>query len=570
MLQNIVIENFAIIDQVTIDFDEGMTVLTGETGAGKSIIIDALGLLAGGRGSVDFIRYGTKALKLRGIFYLPDFSDAGRDFLKDQDIPFEDDQLLITRALDQKGRNTIKVNGVPLTVSLLKELGDYLLEIHGQNEHQTLLDPKNHLDLLDQYAGSRIAQEQEAYAKDYQNYRQAKKAVKDFALNEQEVAQRLDLLKFQLNEIELAQLVPGEDEELSEERQKLQSYQNIVSSLGQALNALSEGQGNAVDLLSESSQALGQIEDLDSDYKAYYEQAQSAYYSVQELAYSIRDNLDSLSYDPRRLDQIEERLATIDQLKHKYGKAIADILAYYQEAQKDYQALQDRESHQEELEADFKQAKQAISKSAKALHQKRLVVAEELEQAIEEQLADLYMKNTRFAVDFKQRKSFAASGADEVTFYIQTNPGEPLRPLHKIASGGELSRIILAIKAILQASRPTSTVIFDEVDTGVSGRVAQAIANKMFEIALSAQVLCISHLPQVVAMADHQLHISKVSHDDQTKTQVSRLNDQERVGEIGHMTTGEVMTEASRRAAQDQLKQAQAYRKQRRQDSNEN
>ncbi|WP_195851554.1 DNA repair protein RecN [Aerococcus urinae] len=570
MLQNIVIENFAIIDQVTIDFDEGMTVLTGETGAGKSIIIDALGLLAGGRGSVDFIRYGTKALKLRGIFYLPDFSDAGRDFLKDQDIPFEDDQLLITRALDQKGRNTIKVNGVPLTVSLLKELGDYLLEIHGQNEHQTLLDPKNHLDLLDQYAGSRIAQEQEAYAKDYQNYRQAKKAVKDFALNEQEVAQRLDLLKFQLNEIELAQLVPGEDEELSEERQKLQSYQNIASSLGQALNALSEGQGNAVDLLSESSQALGQIEDLDSDYKAYYEQAQSAYYSVQELAYSIRDNLDSLSYDPRRLDQIEERLATIDQLKHKYGKAIADILAYYQEAQKDYQALQDRESHQEELEADFKQAKQAISKSAKALHQKRLVVAEELEQAIEEQLADLYMKNTRFAVDFKQRKSFAASGADEVTFYIQTNPGEPLRPLHKIASGGELSRIILAIKAILQASRPTSTVIFDEVDTGVSGRVAQAIANKMFEIALSAQVLCISHLPQVAAMADHQLHISKVSHDDQTKTQVSRLNDQERVGEIGHMTTGEVMTEASRRAAQDQLKQAQAYRKQRRQDSNEN
>ncbi|WP_198439992.1 DNA repair protein RecN [Aerococcus urinae] len=570
MLQNIVIENFAIIDQVTIDFDEGMTVLTGETGAGKSIIIDALGLLAGGRGSVDFIRYGTKALKLRGIFYLPDFSDAGRDFLKDQDIPFEDDQLLITRALDQKGRNTIKVNGVPLTVSLLKELGDYLLEIHGQNEHQTLLDPKNHLDLLDQYAGSRIAQEQEAYAKDYQNYRQAKKAVKDFALNEQEVAQRLDLLKFQLNEIELAQLVPGEDEELSEERQKLQSYQNIVSSLGQALNALSEGQGNAVDLLSESSQALGQIEDLDSDYKAYYEQAQSAYYSVQELAYSIRDNLDSLSYDPRRLDQIEERLATIDQLKHKYGKAIADILAYYQEAQKDYQALQDRESHQEELEADFKQAKQAISKSAKALHQKRLVVAEELEQAIEEQLADLYMKNTRFAVDFKQRKSFAASGADEVTFYIQTNPGEPLRPLHKIASGGELSRIILAIKAILQASRPTSTVIFDEVDTGVSGRVAQAIANKMFEIALSAQVLCISHLTQVAAMADHQLHISKVSHDDQTKTQVSRLNDQERVGEIGHMTTGEVMTEASRRAAQDQLKQAQAYRKQRRQDSNEN
>ncbi|WP_195851058.1 DNA repair protein RecN [Aerococcus tenax] len=569
MLQNIVIENFAIIDQVTIDFDEGMTVLTGETGAGKSIIIDALGLLAGGRGSVDFIRYGTKALKLRGIFYLPDFSHAGRDFLKDQDIPFEDDQLLITRTLDQKGRNTIKVNGVPLTVSLLKELGDYLLEIHGQNEHQTLLDPKNHLDLLDQYAGSRIAQEKEAYERDYQNYRQAKKAVKDFALNEQEVAQRLDLLKFQLNEIELAQLVPGEDEELSEERQKLQSYQNIVSSLGQALNALSEGQGNAVDLLSESSQALGQIEDLDSDYKAYYEQAQSAYYSVQELAYSIRDNLDSLSYDPRRLDQIEERLATIDQLKHKYGKSIADILDYYQEAQKDYQALQDRESHQEELEADFKQAKQAIAKSAKALHQNRLVVAEELEQAIEEQLADLYMKNTRFAVDFKQRKSFAASGADEVTFYIQTNPGEPLRPLHKIASGGELSRIILAIKAILQASRPTSTVIFDEVDTGVSGRVAQAIANKMFEIALSAQVLCISHLPQVAAMADHQLHIAKVSHDDQTQTQVSRLNDQERVGEIGHMTTGEVMTEASRRAAQDQLKQAQDYRQQRRQDIHE-
>ncbi|MDK6598101.1 DNA repair protein RecN [Aerococcus urinae] len=569
MLQNIVIENFAIIDQVTIDFDEGMTVLTGETGAGKSIIIDALGLLAGGRGSVDFIRYGTKSLKLRGIFYLPDFSQAGRDFLKDQEIPFEDDQLLITRTLDQKGRNTIKVNGVPLTVSLLKELGDYLLEIHGQNEHQSLLDPKNHLDLLDQYAGKRIVQEKEDYEKDYQNYREAKKAIKDFALNEQEVAQRLDLLKFQLNEIELAQLVEGEDEELTEERQKLQSYQNIVASLGQALNALSEGEGNAVDLLSESSQALGQIEDLDSDYKAYYEQAQSAYYSVQELAYSIRDNLDALSYDPRRLDQIEERLATIDQLKHKYGKSIAEILAYYQEAQKDYQDLQDRENHQEELEADFKQAKQAIAKSAKALHQKRLTVAEELEAAIEEQLADLYMKNTRFAVDFKQRKSFAASGADEVTFYIQTNPGEPLRPLHKIASGGELSRIILAIKAILQASRPTSTVVFDEVDTGVSGRVAQAIANKMFEIALSAQVLCISHLSQVAAMADQQLHIAKVSDKDQTQTQVSRLNEEERIGEIGHMTTGEIMTEASRRAAQDQLKQAQDYRQQRRQDIHE-
>ncbi|MHA6647211.1 DNA repair protein RecN [Aerococcus urinae] len=569
MLQNIVIENFAIIDQVTIDFDEGMTVLTGETGAGKSIIIDALGLLAGGRGSVDFIRYGTKALKLRGIFYLPDFSAAGRDFLEEQGIPFDDDQLLISRTLDQKGRNTIKINGVPLTVALLKELGDYLLEIHGQNEHQSLLDPKNHLDLLDQYAGNRIAQEREAYDKDYQTYRQAKKAVKDFALNEQEVAQRLDLLKFQLNEIDLAQLVEGEDEELKEERQKLQSYQNIVSSLGQSLNALSEGQGNAVDLLSEASQALGQIENLDSDYKAYYEQAQSAYYSIQELAYSIRDNLDAMSYDPKRLDQIEDRLATIDQLKHKYGKSISEILAYYQKSQKDYQALQDRESHQEELEAAFKRAKQAIAKSAKALHQKRLKVAKELESAIEEQLADLYMQNTRFAVQFDQRKSFAASGADDVTFYIQTNPGEPLRPLHKIASGGELSRIILAIKAILQASRPTSTVVFDEVDTGVSGRVAQAIANKMFEIALSAQVLCISHLPQVAAMADQQLHIAKVSRDDQTKTQVSRLSEEERIGEIGHMTTGEVMTESSRQAAQDQLTQAQAYRKQRRQDHEE-
>lgn len=560
MLQHLAIENFAIIEKLAVDFESGMTVLTGETGAGKSIIIDAVGLLMGGRGSTDFIRYGADGFSLSGIFYMPELAPEARQLLAENDIPFDDDQVLIRREMQMSGKNNIKVNGVPLTVALLKQLGTHIVDIHGQNEHQSLMHTSKHIQLLDQFGGSELQAVKAAYQTAYAVYTAAKQKLLDLSLNEQETAQRIDLLRFQIEEIAASQLVVGEEEDLLEERQQMQNYQKIVDSLGAAHEGLAQNEVNVVDNLGKIIGELQPISHIDAKFAAYVQEAETAYYSLQELASDISHQLDQLSYDPHRLDFIEERLALFQSLKRKYGTSIAEIIQYAATAETELAQLENKESHLQQLEQQLSQATQHVEKAGTALHDQRSSAAVALTTAIEAQMRELYMEKARFQVHIERARDYQANGFDQVAFYIATNVGEPFKPLVKVASGGELSRLMLAMKAIFQQSRGVTAIIFDEVDTGVSGRVAQAIANKMFEIALHAQVLCITHLPQVAAIADRQLFIAKQQTTKRTYTTIAELTADQRTAEVARMLTGENITDVAKQAAAEQLAQSADFR----------
>ncbi|MDO4680421.1 MAG: DNA repair protein RecN [Aerococcus sp.] len=562
MLQNLTIENFAIIDQLTIDFDDGMTVLTGETGAGKSIIIDAVGLLVGGRGSTEFIRYGTDRFHLAGLFFMPTLDPQAKKLLDEWHVPFSDGQLLIRRDLEQNGRNTIKVNGVSLTVSALKKLGRYIVDIHGQNEHQTLMDPKSHLHFLDQFGGSAIQEALQQYQEEYQTYRQLQHQYQAISLDDQASAQRIDLLTFQIDEIDQSQVVVGEEDELTNEREQLQNYQQIVEALTTAMEGLTQGSSNAYDLIGGLATSLSHIATLDNQYDEFYQTAESIYYTIEGLSSDVNQALDQLSYDPNRLNAIEDRLAVIQNLKRKYGEDEAEILAYAEQARQELDELTHQESRQEELRQAMAKQGKHLKAAARTLHQIRLEQAEQLNEAVDQQLNELSMQKAHFQVHFEERRHFQSDGKDDVTFYLSTNQGEPFKPLHKIASGGEMSRIMLAMKAIFQQTQGVTAIIFDEVDTGVSGRVAQAIANKMYRISLSTQVLCISHLPQVAAMANQQLLIQKQETNGRTRTDVSVLDTTGRIDQIARMSSGETITSATKAAAEEQLAIAATERQQ--------
>lgn len=553
MLQHLTIKNFAIIEDLTIDFDTGMTVLTGETGAGKSIIIDAVGLLVGGRGSTDFIRYGSDKFDLRGIFYMPDLSEEGRNMLADNDIPFDDAQLMIVRKLDINGKNTIKVNGVSMTVSMLKSLGTHIVDIHGQNEHQSLMNTSNHIHLLDHFAKHEIAPKLASYQEAYVTYQTAKKQLDSQNLNEQEAAQRVDLLKFQINEIESANLQVGEDQALISERDQLQNFQKIADALGASNNLLSNADLNIIDLVGQVIGELETIRDFDTTYSDFYEQTTGTYYALQDLASSISDQVDQLHYDPNRLDDIIERLAVYKNLTRKYGDDTEAVLIYLDKAKEELKQIENRESNQQKLKDAVKKAQANALALAEDLSKSRKSATAGLVTAIEGQMQALYMEKAKFRVDMLTLDELGPYGIDDVAFMIATNLGEPFKSLVKVASGGELSRLMLAMKTIFQNASGVTAIIFDEVDTGVSGRVAQAIATKMFEIALKAQVLCITHLPQVASMADHQLFISKDENSNRTYTNVRLLTNEERIDEVARMLTGSNITAVAKQAAAEQI-----------------
>ncbi|MCZ0717009.1 DNA repair protein RecN [Aerococcus kribbianus] len=564
MLQVLEIKNFAIINQVAIDFSEGMTVLTGETGAGKSIIIDAIGQLMGGRGSTDFIRYGEDKYQLRGTFFMPDINEEGRAFLEDNDIPFDDQQLLIQRELNQTGKNVIKVNGVSLTVSLLKLLGQFIVDIHGQNEHQSLMQASRHIHLLDAFAQETAPQVYTDYKVSYEAYRDSKEAREKASLNDQETAQRMDLLAYQINEIDQSQIQIGEESQLNEERQQMRNYEKLVQALNASNQILTDQEVNVLDLLANVINELASISSIDDQYENAYDQANSAYYSLQDLASSLRASQDSLYYDPQRLDDIEARLQLYSQLKRKYGPDDKAILAFRNQAQVELEKLENLDSYQTDLEAKYQEAKEKVLAQGQKLHQVREKVAQQLNQAINHELAALYMEKAEFKVAIQMGDTIHANGLDQVEFLIKSNVGEPFKALAKTASGGELSRLMLAMKTVLQSQQNVTAIIFDEVDTGVSGRVAQAIANKMAEIAFHAQVLCISHLPQVAAMADHHLHIQKREDKERTVTEVKELTSKQRVGEIAQMTAGTQLTQHSLEAASELLDYSEEFKAKRR------
>lgn len=553
VLSELTIKNFAIIEEITISFDKGLTVLSGETGAGKSIIIDAIQLLIGGRGSAEFVRHGEEKAEIEGLFVLDDENHPCYDKAKELGIEIEEGMVILRRDIGKNGKSVCRINGKLVTISTLREMGASLVDIHGQHEHQELMDESKHLYLLDQFGEEQIAGAYEAYREVYRQYEKVKKKLASVSENEQKMAHRLDLITFQLEEIRHANLRLNEDEDLLQERNKLNNREKIYESLSIAYNALT-GEQKGLDWIGLAMSHMQEIAPFDANLGEISESLTNSYYVLEDLSYSIRNELDAIEFDPSRLNEIEARLNEINLLKRKYGKTIEDILEYSAKIEEELETLLDKDSFIEKLQKELQALEKDLSLEARELSTLRQKAASHLTDLIHQELKDLYMDKTVFEVRFtSDYNKFSSTGSDEVEFYLSTNPGEPLKPLSKIASGGELSRIMLALKSIFSKHQGVTSIIFDEVDTGVSGRVAQAIAEKIYRVSIGSQVLCISHLPQVAAMADTHLYISKNIEDGRTKTSVKKLSEEDKVKEIGRMISGVEITDLTRQHAQELL-----------------
>lgn len=552
MLQELSIKDFAIIDEIQISFQPKMTVLTGETGAGKSIIIDALGLLAGGRGSTEFIRKGEKKAVIQGLFTLPREANT-YNILEEYGIDSEDGQIILRRDLYRGGRNICRINGMMVNLATLRKVGETLIDIHGQNEHQELMKPENHIDLLDEY-DKKTSQLRNQYQVVYQNYRKLKLSMEKKEADEKAWAQRLDMLNFQVKEIEEAGLKINEEDELVEEKNKLDNFQAIHDALELSYQILSGEKIDVVGNLGNAMNELSDVSDLSENLQEINTKISDAFYSLEDAARDISDELDSMEWNGERLNEIEERLELIHQLKRKYGDTIEDILHYHSRIVKELREMENAEQNSEKQERQLSEALEKVKELAIKLSKQRKKSAKKLEKMIHEQLSALYMDKAVFEVKFLNNSKLYSKGIDKVEFYIQTNPGEEMGPLAKIASGGELSRIMLALKTIFSQKMGVTSIIFDEVDTGVSGRVAQAIAEKISQISNNSQVLCITHLPQVAAIADNHYYISKSVNDGRTETSLKELDEKQKIREIARMLSGSEITELTLKHAEELIK----------------
>ena len=556
MLLELHIHDFAIIEDISLEFHHGMTVLTGETGAGKSIIIDAVGLLAGGRGSSDYVRHGSKKCVLEGHFEMPKSSRLKRLF-ESEEIDYDSKLLMIQREIYDNGRSVCRVNGSLVTISLLKEVGTYLIDIHGQNEHQELMDSENHIHLLDYYGQDTIESLLDSFQKDYKVYRDTVKRLNAWQDKEQETAQKIDILRFQTDEINEANLIADEEAELEEEERRLANYQTIMTALTTSYQVLQEAEPNALESIGKAMDAMENVAEVDQNLSTISTSLNNVFYELQEVASDIYQELDRQEFDEGRLNEIASRLNLIQQLKRKYGASIPEILLFYETSLEELETLENNTESQTELTDQIKQLEKNLLEKGKLLSNARQKTAKSLQKDIQEQLKELYMDkvvfNVRFSNSLEELSVQFANlyGLDTVEFFISTNPGEPEKPLTKIASGGELSRMMLALKTIFAKSQGITSIIFDEIDTGVSGRVAQAIAEKIHSISEYSQVLCITHLPQVAARADNHLYVKKAIVENRTSTAAVILTETERVEEIARMLSGNQITKGAIQAAEE-------------------
>ncbi|MBV6683734.1 DNA repair protein RecN [Rossellomorea sp. RS05] len=557
MLQELSIKNFAIIDSIALSFEEGLTVLSGETGAGKSIIIDAIHLLVGGRGSSEFVRHGEKKAEIEGLFLLDDPRHPCHAKASEFGIDIEEGMIVLRRDISSTGKSVCRVNGKLVTIATMREIGSTLIDIHGQHEHQELMNEHLHLTLLDQFGGKDIASSLTAYLDVFEEYQTVSRQLKRLNENEQEMAHRLDLIQFQQKEIQDAELRLHEDDELQDEKLKLVNFEKLYEALQTSYDSL-RGERKGMDW---AGLAMGHLEtaaEVDAQFGGTLESVSSAYYILEDAAHAIRAELDQLEFEPGRLDMIESRLNEINGLKRKYGSSIEEVLAYGSRIEEEIETIVNKDSHVQQLQDQLRSLENDLSVEAENLTIARKKWAKKLTVSIHEQLKQLYMDKTKFEVKFLTdgdavNRKFKRDGWDEVEFYISTNPGEPLKPLSKVASGGELSRIMLALKTIFSKHQGITSIIFDEVDTGVSGRVAQSIAEKIYQVAVHSQVMCISHLPQVAAMADCHLFISKKQSNGRTSTKVKRLEENEKIQEISRMISGVEITDLTLEHAKELL-----------------
>ncbi len=538
MLRRIHIKNVALIEEQAIELDDGFSVLTGETGAGKSIIIESFNFVLGERANRDLIKYGADKASVEAEFELSE-GEPALEVLKVLDIVTEDGMLLLYREITAAGKNTCRVNGVPVSVGILKQIGDVLVDIHGQHSHQSLLNAKMHIVLLDSFAGQEGAELLDRIGTAYKAFRKAERELNDSAMNERERVQKCDLYAYQIREIDAAALQEGEEETLSDERNRLTHAQAIMEALGGSSEEMS-GENGVMTALSRIRRNLESISDYGSDYKILSERISDAYYALEDASYILRDMKDSFFYEPEALDRIEWRLEQISQLKRKYGSTIGEILSYRDKIEIEYANLQNIEERREELQKKHdRMLKEYLDLSAKMSALRREMAALLTERLLSE-LSDLGMPHASFEVSIERlpETGYGPKGFDSVEFLLSANRGEPVKQLVHVASGGELSRIMLGFKTVLAAVDGIPTMVFDEIDSGVSGQIGTALAMKMRQIASSHQVLCITHLAQIAAFAHTNYLVKKETDGERTVSHALKLSGEERVKEIARIMSG--------------------------------
>ena len=526
MITTLHIKNIGIIDDLSIDLNNGLNVLTGETGAGKTLIIDSLGIISGGRFSKEMIRKGETNSFVEICMYEPENENS------------IEGNIIVSREINSDGRNMCKINGRMVTVNELKNFMSKFIEIHGQNDNQSLLDNKFHLKYLDGFIGEELLKYKQEYKENYTRYIEIKQELKANYGDEKERERKLDLLKYQFNEIEEADLKEKEEEELEEKRKIMLNSEKISNSLNEADEAIGE---SSIDSINLAIRAMEKIEGRDTKYEAMTGNLKNIYYDLQELSRDISNEKEDIYFDEQERNEVEERLDLIYSLKRKYGNNILEILNYKEEIEKEIQHIENLDDYNRKLKKELKQIKEKMTKLAINIHNLRKEYAKVLGININKILEDLEMKNAKINihVDYKEEEFFE-NGKDEIEFYITTNLGEDEKQLSKIASGGEMSRIMLAIKKVLADTDKMPVLIFDEIDTGISGKAANAVAEKLNSISKNHQVLCISHLPSIAASADYNYFISKKVLNDRTNTNIKLLNEEETIKEIARISSGEI------------------------------
>ncbi len=554
MLRELRVENYAVIDNVAVEFAPGLNLLTGETGAGKSILIDALALLLGEKSSIDMIRHGAEKAVVSGVF---ETEGASFKLLDSNGLDVEGDEIIIRREIAAGGKNRVFVNNQPATVAVLKQLAPYLAAVHGQMESLLSFDAAARLELLDDFTGVDTTAAEEAFA----NWRAVQERIQELERGEQDRLRLVDLWSFQKKEIEQAKLEAGEDERFEAEKRVLANAEKIYTAAMSAYELLYEGAGSAAASLRAAARQLEELARYDGKFRDAVSALETARLAVEDIGVSTREYAERVDASPERLEKVEDRLALLDRLKRKYGQTLTEIIAYGEDLARKLDEVENRDGVLKKLRQELAAAGEAYLEVTRALSRKRYQAARKLEKMVEAEIQDLAM-NGRFKVELSgtdEAENWSLTGFDRVVYLIATNPGEPLRPVEQAASGGELARLMLALKVCVEAGeRPKKarqrTLVFDEIDTGIGGRAAEAVGKKLGALGRAHQVLCITHLPQIASFADHHYVIDKTEVNGRSRTKVRRLEEEERTEEVARMLSGARLTDTSRKHAEAMLR----------------
>ncbi len=557
MIEELTIQNYALVDRLTIRFSNGMNVLSGETGAGKSILVGALSLLRGVKADTGAIRAGSEEAVVSGVFRVSG-SQPVIDWLSEHGISDDDGSVVVRRTIKSQGRGPVYVQSTPVTRADLEELGALMFDIHGQHAHQTLLVEDNHRVFLDQYA--ELTPRVQAFSRRFQDVANLRKRLDKLVSDERERLRQADILTFAVREIEDASLSPNEEDELEQERKILSQHEQLYAAVDAVHNLLSENRGGALLRVREARNAVEQAVSIDSDLASLSTRLDDAFYEIEDVAETVGEYRTSMTFSPGRLEAVEERLALIRKLEKKYGDTIADVLGYLEEAQQELSDLSNWEEDKERLSEEIAKGEQEILAEAKTISELRRVAAEELTGTIVSSLGKLGMPKTRFVISVDRRTNGSGKlacgphGLDTVSFRLSANPGEPLKQLRSIASGGEISRVMLALKSAFAATDEVSSLVFDEVDAGIGGEIAVQVGEYLKTLSLHKQILCITHLATIAVRADNHLRVEKRVRGDRTSTDVRAVSGEERVDEIARMLAGDTTGSASRSHAEDLLR----------------